>query len=69
MKLSLALLLATLVATATAKVVGSTENFPRFPDDPMIYTGPRRKCIGPFAPPSGECGEGVNGSVIFKKDG
>ncbi|KMU88795.1 hypothetical protein CIHG_06463 [Coccidioides immitis H538.4] len=42
-----------------AKVTGGNwENFPKYPNDPMITEGPLRECKGPYAPLSGMCGSG-----------
>ncbi|WEW60265.1 hypothetical protein PRK78_005750 [Emydomyces testavorans] len=53
----LSIVVLSLAASVNAKVTtGVWDNFPRFPNDPMITQGPRRTCIGPYAPPSGYCG-------------
>ncbi|EEP83012.1 predicted protein [Uncinocarpus reesii 1704] len=51
----------TLTAGVSAKVNPSWDNYPRSPDDPMIWLGPRRECIGPYAPKDGLCGSNEYG--------
>ncbi|EFW14595.1 hypothetical protein CPSG_08853 [Coccidioides posadasii str. Silveira] len=56
----------TLTASVSAKVTGGNwENFPKYPNDPMITEGPLRECKGPYAPLSGMCGSGPDPREAF----